>query len=239
MALHLSSLKRWPLLYLYAPMATSLLACPFCRELYESGEAETCPVCGVVLKPLADLPPSFEVREQMAQEWEQTHPADRKLPWLALGRNRGLLALGSALGLAAFFAPWIVLIKPELRSLSGFDLFSTRGFWFAGGALGWFINIPLVLSRRTINQMRGVRAVVILFCSLTACQALLLVLLSPTEAMVPLEYHWGWGLHVSAALSLLTSALGFRFGGNAPEESATEEAETDVAPASTESHTLH
>jgi hypothetical protein len=219
-------------------MATSLLACPFCRELYDSGEAEMCPVCGVVLKPLAELPPSLEVREQLAAELEQVHPGDRPLPWHDMGRNRGLIALGAALGLVSFFAPWIVLVKPELRTLTGFDLFSTRGYWFASGALGWFICIPLVLSRRSVYQMRGVRAVVGLFCSLTACQVALLLVLSPNSQAIPLEYHWGWGFYTSAALSVATTLLAVRLGGVIPEPPTPNNGES-APPISTEGHTLH
>ncbi len=219
-------------------MATSLLACPFCRELYDSGEAEMCPVCGVVLKPLADLPPSLEVREQLAAELEHVHPGDRLLPWHDMGRNKGLIALGAVLGLVSFFAPWIVLVKPELRTLTGFDLFSTRGYWFASGALGWFICIPLVLSRRSVYQMRGVRAVVALFCSLTACQASLLLLQSPSSETIPLEYHWGWGFYTSAVLSFVTTVLALRLGGELPDAPRQDNRES-APPISTDGHTLH
>ncbi len=37
-----------------------LLACPFCREMFEEGEAKTCPVCGMALTEFAKLPPSIE-----------------------------------------------------------------------------------------------------------------------------------------------------------------------------------
>jgi hypothetical protein len=201
-------------------MASSLLACPFCREIYEVSEAESCPVCGVVLKQLHDLPPSFETREQLAAEWESTAPADRELPWWSLGRGRGALVVTSALGLAAFFAPWIVMTRPDLMTLSGFDLTGSRGFWFGGGAVGWFLNIPLVLSRRSINQMRSVRIIVTLFAGLTACQAALLWLLAPTDSLVPVAYDWGWGFHSSTALSAVGALLGVTFGGRMPEPPA-------------------
>jgi hypothetical protein len=193
-------------------MASTLLACPFCRELYEVIEAEVCPVCGVVLKGLGELPPSFEERERLAREWEQTTLEDRTLPWRHLGNGKGWLVLCCALGLALFFAPWIVLSRPETLTLSGFDLAHTRGFWFGGGAAAWLVNIPLVLSRRTLNQMMGVRIIATLLAGLTACQAVLLVLLAPTSTLIPLEYHWGWGFHLSAALSALAAAIASRFG---------------------------
>lgn len=197
-------------------MSRTLLACPFCRELYESGESELCRVCGVVLKPLADLPPSLEVQLARERELELVPPEDRPIPWHHLGRLRGPLVLGCALGLAAFFAPWLELTQPESISLSGFELAETRGTWFAGGAVGWFVCIPLALSRRSVRQMRGVRAILALFCALTACQASVLWLFSPTESVIPLRYAWAWGIHLSFALSLATTALALGFGGRLP-----------------------
>lgn len=220
-------------------MAGSLLACPFCRELYEASETENCLVCGVVLKPLRDLPPSFEVLEQQAAEWEQTDPADRTLPWTDFGHGKGMLLCASVLGLAGFFAPWIVMSQPQDVTFSGYDLSMTRGFWFAGGAVGWFINVPLVASRRSLNQMRGVVAVVTLFCSLTAFQALLLALLAPNVASVPLKYHWGWGFYASAAVSLLSLPFALRFGRGAAPRSNTRQAREDSPGRTAKGHTLH
>ena len=36
--------------------AVGLVACPFCREMFEHTEAKQCPVCGMGLRNLADLP---------------------------------------------------------------------------------------------------------------------------------------------------------------------------------------
>lgn len=216
-------------------MSRTLLACPFCRELYERDESELCRVCGVALKPLADLPPSLEVQLELEREFELIPPEDRPLPWHDLGRLRGPLVLGCALGLAAFFTPWLELTQPETVSLSGFELAETRGTWFAGGAVGWFVCIPLALSRRSVRQMRGVRLILALFCALTACQASVLWLFSPTEAVIPLRYEWGWGIHLSFALSLATTALALGFGGTRPPNERPDLA----AMAPTPDETLH
>jgi hypothetical protein len=201
-------------------VAHTLLACPFCRELYKVVEAEICPVCGVRLEGLEALPPSYEVREQLAREWEQTAHEDRPLPWHNWGHGKGLLALTSLLGLSLFFGPWIELTQPNLESLSGFDLASTRGFWFGGGAAAWFVNLPLVLSRRTLNQMRGVRIVCTLLSGLTACQTLLLVVLAPESELIPVQYTWGWAFWGSAVVSVVAALLAPSFGA-APREQRT------------------
>jgi hypothetical protein len=201
----------------------------------------------VVLRALHELPPSFESLEQRAAEWEQTAVDDRPLPLSHLGRGRATLLLCSLAGLASFFAPWLVLTKPDIVTLSGFDLAGARGFWFAGGAVAWFINLPLIATRRSVNQMRGARLVVTLFCSLTAFQAVLLWLLAPTESFVPLSYHWGWGFYASAVISVIGTALAVRFGGaiSDPEQrdsvpvANTDEAGQDEAGQDDPSPTLH
>lgn len=195
-------------------MSNGLLACPFCRELYASEEAEVCPNCDMVLRPLADLPPSFEVREAQAAEWEKTPPEDRTLPWTYAGRGRGALALISLLGLASVFGPWIELTKPSLLTLTGFSLMQTRGFWFGGAFVCWIVMFPLVLSRRTINSMRGVRAVLCLFAATPPCQALLLYLNAPTSTLVPVAYTWGFGFYANALFGLVALPFALRFGGS-------------------------
>lgn len=219
-------------------MANSLLACPFCRELYGANEADTCPVCGMDLKPLVDLPPSFEVMEQQALDWEQTDPTDRTLPWADMRHGKGLLLAASSLGLGLFFAPWLVMSMPHAVVQSGYDLATTRGFWFAGGAVAWFINLALVASRRTLNQMRGVVVIVTLFSSLTACQALLLWVLAPRVATVPLEYEWGWGFYASAALSLFSLPIACRFG-RGPAFASAPPSEAERSPRTPQGETLH
>ena len=42
------------------PEAGMLLACPFCREMFEEGEAKACPVCGMALTQFDKLPPSLD-----------------------------------------------------------------------------------------------------------------------------------------------------------------------------------
>lgn len=194
-------------------MSNGLLACPFCRELYASDEAQVCPHCDMILRPLADLPPSFEVREAQAAEWEKTPPEHRSLPWTFVRRGRGALALLSLLGLASVFAPWIELTKPHALTLSGFTLMQTRGFWFGGAFVSWLVMFPLVLSRRTVVGMRGVRAVLCLFAATPVGQALLLYLNAPTTALVPVAYTWGLGFYANAIVGLLALPFAATFGG--------------------------
>jgi len=120
----------------------------------------------------------------------------------------------AAMGLAAFFSPWIELVSPYTESVSGFGLAARGAAWLWGGAVAWFVLIPLVLSRRTVRQMRGVRAISILFAAMTAAEVLMLVALPPRpNHYVAFEYAFGWGLYLSAALSVVGTWFAARFGG--------------------------
>jgi hypothetical protein len=192
----------------------ALLGCPFCRDLYSDDEAERCPVCGVDLKPIADLPPSWEAREEEAAAWEAIPAVDRTLPVMFAGRGRGLLLVIAVLGLATFFAPWIIMTKPDDLVISGYQLARARAGWFWGGAVAWFILIPLVATRRTVFRMRGVRIIAAMFASMTLIEIVTLVANPPQgHRYLPLEYGWGWGLYASALVSAAGVAVAARFGG--------------------------
>jgi hypothetical protein len=217
---------------------SSLRACPFCRELYDESEAERCKVCGVLLRPLHELPPSFESRQREAERWSEAHPLDRPLRWNDLAHGKGWLLGASVLGLFCFFAPWVSIAQPDETVLSGFDLAGRRGFWFSAGAIGWFVNVPLVLSRRTINQMRGIRVTAALFAGLTAAQALLLWSLAPAPSILVVDYHWAWGFHASALVSVVGAVLGLRLGGRAAADPQPRAGGTDE-PTNTDGRTVH
>src|SRR5262245_13667712 len=90
----------------YPAAMPDLVACPFCREMFEQGEARACPVCGIRLTALARLP---AMQDASDDAWEEPVPPHmEQLPWWYAGRGRALL-LGLAIaGLAMFFAPWVV-----------------------------------------------------------------------------------------------------------------------------------
>src|SRR6185369_15374724 len=103
--------------YALANLMSGLIACPFCRQMFEAGEAKSCPDCGLGLEALAKLPPSYDAQIEYPEE--PLPPHMETLPWEYAGRNRALLLGIAALGLVAFFAPWIRETAPELRDLSG------------------------------------------------------------------------------------------------------------------------
>jgi hypothetical protein len=188
---------------------TRLLACPFCRQLYRDEESvTTCPECGLPLRPLEKLPPSFE-----AQTHEFVAPEDRRLPLAYAKRGRGALLLLGVAGLAAFFCPWVRMFHPDAVVYTGFDLARANAGWLWAGAVAWFVLLPLVASRRTITQMRGVRIVCTLFAAMTLVDIALLFALRATSGRVPVVFAWSWGLYVSAALSAIGAIVATRFGG--------------------------
>jgi hypothetical protein len=137
----------------YAARSMGLVACPFCREMFELAEAKECPVCGMKLVEFSKLPPSLETHDEFGLPRDPLHEA---LPWTYLGRKRGALVLLAFVGIALFFLPWIHQTMPYDNHLSGF-LLARRLGWVWGAGVGWLVLVPTVLSRRTIAQMRGAR----------------------------------------------------------------------------------
>jgi hypothetical protein len=188
---------------------SGLLICPFCRAFFPAGETQTCPDCELPLVPAGRLARSAEAAPD-----SELDPLDRPAPFWSGGRGRGALALVAALGLLAFWLPWVVVTSPYQGTLSGFDLARGGSSWLWGGATGWLVLIPLALTRRTPRQMRGVRAVATAFAALTAIEAVVLWTLSPTtHPLVPFRYSWGYGLYASALWSALGVGASLRLGG--------------------------
>lgn len=226
----------------YAASMARLLACPFCRELYSADETRRCPECDVSLQPMDELPPSLEQLHQEALEGEITPPEDRRLPFGYLGRSRGALLILAVLGLVSFFLPWVIMRKPEIGTYSAFDLARGRAGWLWGGAVAWFVMIPLVATRRTINRMRGVRIITVLFAAMTLGEVAMLVSLPPRSSrFVPVDFSWGWGLYLSGIIATLGVIFAARFGGKLSDMPALPWERHDATPhaGSSDGHTLH
>lgn len=230
----------------YSGVMAALRACPFCRKLFTSGEASTCPECDVALVAMSQLPPSLDALEEDAEHGEPTFPENMPLPVTYMGSGRGVLLALSALGLFAFFLPWVELTAPESVVYSAFDLARGRAVFLWGGATAWLVMIPLVITRRTIARMRGVRIVTVMFAAMTLTETLMLWLMPPHRGMTPLELRFRYGLYLSGAISIAGMVAAARFGGsldNLPKFLLdTREAPDPSAPTSSESsagRTLH
>jgi hypothetical protein len=197
---------------------SQLLACPFCRELFDRAEAERCPECDIALLPLHRLPPSHEEVEEDAARWEQTRPEDEPLGVLTLRRGRGaLLAVALASLLVFWLAPWVSVSAPYTAVRSGYSLARGPIAFLWGGATAWLSSIALVLSRRTIRQMRGVRVILMVFAAMTASEVAVLLVLSPSRVRdLPVAYEWRWGLYAALVLSAAGVLAAARFGGALP-----------------------
>ena len=203
-------------------VVNQLLACPFCRELCEREETESCPECEIPLSPLHALPPSLDALEEEAVDWERNLPEDEVRAVHDLGRGRGALLLVAVLSLLAFWlGPWVEMTSPHAELRSGYSLARGPIGWLWGGAIAWFVSIALVLSRRSIRQMRGVRAILVVFSAMTLAEIFMLVALSPGGGReVYVRYEWAWGLYLSLALSAAGILIAARFGGRLPEREA-------------------
>lgn len=197
---------------LASPRVDDLFACPFCRQLFTPGEVQVCPECDLKVRPLAELPPSHDA--ELIEPEDPTPPEDELKSWLFTGRGRGALAMVAAVGSAVFFAPWLHESAPEIRTWSGFE-FATQLAWIWAGGLAWFTMLPLVLSRRTIRQMRGARVAVAFLAAMVLMTVAVRMSLTPTpHPLVPQRYSWGWGMYAAGFLSVLALGLSFGFGGS-------------------------
>jgi hypothetical protein len=197
----------------------ALFACPFCRTLYQRGEATTCTVCGVKLVAFERLPPSADAASEAAEHGDAEPPVlpeDEKILWNDFGRNRGGLLFVGIAGFVLFFMPWVSIEMPESVVRSGFDLARGRAGWLWGGATAWLVLVPLVWSRRTIRSMLGVRPICALLAAMTLCEVGLLLARPPQGGRLPVEFEWAWGLYASGIVSLIGAALAMRFGGDLP-----------------------
>lgn len=191
--------------------SVGLIACPFCREMFEEGEAKKCPVCEMPLAELHKLPPSQEA--MLDEAGVPTAPEIERMPLTYLGRNKGPLAVLGLVGLALFFLPWVQLTLPYIDSRSGFTLAKNIG-WLWGCCAAWCVLVPTVLSRRSIVQMRGARVAAAFLSAFPAMSVAVLLARPPHGGIIPVRYTWDWPMWATLAVSLLCIGFSVRLGGS-------------------------
>lgn len=179
-----------------------LLACPFCRELYEEGEATVCPVCNMELAQLHKLPPSIDALHD-EEGVAPTAPEQERFPLTYLGRGKGVLALCGLVGLGCFFLPWVQLTMPYTAAKSAFDLAHERIGWLWCCCAAWCVLVPTVMSRRTILQLRGARVAAAFLSAVPAVAIGILLAKPPRGGLVPVRYTWDWPMWVTLAVAVI------------------------------------
>ncbi len=202
-----------------------LVACPFCREMFEPGEAKVCPDCDLALMRVEDLPPTKVVGDEMVPE---VPPDEERLPMTFAGRGRGALIALSVLGILAFFMPWAHEIMPERRTMTGVGIASHLG-WMWAPLVAWMVMIPLVLSRRSVYRMRGARVAVAFLAAMSFLTVVVRVAFPPTgTALDPHRIQWGTGLWATGLISLAALFYALRFGGRLDDLSTRRARPSDV-----------
>lgn len=185
-----------------------LVACPFCREMFESAERKACPVCGMDLVAFEKLPPSHDaVGEEIPVE-----PHHEPLPWNYTQRGRVALPVVALVGLVLFFLPWIHVTMPDVIDISGFEMARRLG-WSWGAGIAWVVLVPTVLSRRSIWQLRGARVAATFLSAVPAMTTFILWLRPPHGGLVPVRFDYQTSFWLSMAVSLVAVALSLRLGG--------------------------
>lgn len=187
------------------------MACPFCREMFEAGEARSCPECGLALKRLEELPQAKVVGDEALEE---VPPDEEVLPWTYAGRARGPLLVVAVLGIAAFFLlPWVREIAPERMDMTGPQIANRLG-WMWAPFVAWLVMIPLVLSRRSVFRMRGARVAVAFLAGMSLMTVIVSMSFKPAPNRIdPHILESAGGLYVTGVLSLIGIALALMFGG--------------------------
>lgn len=159
------------------------------------------------------LPLSLEAQAERDARPHVT-PEHRTLsPWF-WRRGRGAMALLALCGLGLFFAPWVELTHADEVTLRGFDLARGNATWLWGGAVGWFLSVPLVLSRRSVVDLRGIRIIAATFAAMTLLEVVFLLVRPPAEhAYFNYGLSYTWGLYASGAVSLMGIIAALRLGG--------------------------
>jgi hypothetical protein len=194
------------------PRRVAIVACPFCREMFERAEARSCPVCGIALQSLERLPPAPTLAHELEDDGIPPAPEHVPFAWTFAGRGRGAMVALGVLGVALFFGTWVHLTLPYVAEISGFDLARRLGWSWAGG-VAWVVLVPTVASRRTIAQLRGARFAASFLGFVPAVTAAILAAFPPRGGLLPVRFVYGWPLWATLALSLLATLAGARLGG--------------------------
>lgn len=194
-----------------------LIACPFCREMFELGEAKECPICGMKLVAFEKLPPSLETHDEFGLPRDPLH---EPLPWTYTGRSRVALAVLALVGIALFFVPWIHQTLPDEYHFSGF-LLARRIGWVWGAGVGWLVLVPTVLSRRTIAQMRGARVAAAFLSATSLVSCANLFFFPPHSPHYKPHFTFEPAFWLTAIVSLVAIILSFKLGGRADDITVT------------------
>lgn len=187
-----------------------LIACPFCREMFELGEAKECPVCGMALVAFEKLPPSLETHDEFGLPRDPLHEL---LPWTFRGRMRGALAVVGLVGAVLFFLPWVHQTLPQDYIFSGYWL-SRRLGWLWGAGVGWLVLVPTVLSRRTIAQMRGARVAAAFLSATSLVSCAILYMFPPHSPHYKPHFTFEPAFWLTALVSCVAIGLSLKLGGS-------------------------
>ncbi len=216
----------------------SLVACPFCGEMFVEGEAEACPVCAVALERIEKLP-RYASRKKPA---DANDPDDERLAVFDLRGGKGAVAGMAIVGVVLFFLPWVHLTLPYVDDKSGFDLARHRLGWLWAVFVAWLVVVPTVLSRGSLRQLRGARVACGFLCAIPLVATAMLLARPPHATVVPVRFSWCWAIFATSGTSLGAVIASLRLGvGRRAGEAPPTITPTDLATgrSASEPKTLH
>ena len=164
---------------------SAVLFCPFCREPFEG--LSQCPTHDLELVPFRQLPADQEEQD------------DAALPVASPRMGRGLLVVGAALTLLAFFLPLASLSGQLSASSSLYALARTRErlLWLV--PMSGFAQLVVLRRRRTPRELRGSRVFVLMCALLPSVSVLYSVLgVRAAAALLTARMQTAVDMHVGA-----------------------------------------
>jgi len=178
--------------------------------MFEEGEREDCPVCGLAITEFSKLPPSLDAMQEEGNV--PTAPEMEKLPAHYLGRGKGILVGLALVGIVMFFLPWVHITLPYIDARSPYVMAQGRAGWLFGALCAWLVLIPTVLSRRSIMKMRGARVAAAFLSAIPGICCVDLLSFPPKyDGYVRVKFEWSYPLYITLALSLAGIAVSLFF----------------------------
>lgn len=181
----------------------SLVACPFCKEVYAATDGKDCPICGIRLGPLS-------VATEAA---DQASAVLAPISTFDLRYGRGLMLMASVTGVVAFLMPWVRETFPYQIDISGFDIAQkSLAGWMWGPLVAWMVLQSMVVSRRSRLDMMRARLACVLLALVPVAAVYMVWAHPPEDKAVGMRISWGWGMWAELAAAVFAIGVSLRLG---------------------------
>ena len=198
------------------PERVGLLACPFCREMFEEGEAKSCPVCGMKLAKFDKLPPSLDaVHDEGGVPARARARAASPGPTSVAARARSSRSASRAScssSCPGCSSPCRTS-TPSRASISRTSASAGCGRRSSAGSCSFPPSSAAATSRSCVARAWRLR----FSAQFPAIAVGILLAKPPRGGIVPVRYTWDWPIYAMLAVSLIAIVVAVRLGGRADD----------------------